>query len=58
MTPLDHHELIRGLRLAAIAVVSALVTATLVIGAGSVWLMRLDGVHQNRTDVQLVLTSG
>ena len=34
----DQDEIARGLRLAAVAVISAVVTATVVIGAGNAWL--------------------
>lgn len=34
----DREDIARGLRMAAVAVVSAVVTATVVIGAGQAWL--------------------
>ena len=39
----DHQELVEGLKLTAVAVVSALLTATLVIGAGRSLLRQPDG---------------
>lgn len=38
--PSDEHEMAQGLRLAAVAVISAVITATAVIGAGHVWISR------------------
>jgi hypothetical protein len=38
--PSDLEEMANGLRLAAVAVVSAVITAVAVIGAGQVWLAR------------------
>jgi hypothetical protein len=38
--PSDQEELAQTLRLAAVAVVSAVVTATAVIGAGQFWIAR------------------
>jgi len=38
--PSDLEEMANGLRLAAVAVVSAVITAVAVIGAGQVWLGR------------------
>lgn len=40
----DHQELVEGLKLTAVAVVSALLTATLVIGAGRGLLHQPDAV--------------
>jgi len=36
--PSDQDEIVRGLRLAAVAVASAVATATVVIGAGGAWI--------------------
>ena len=36
----DQDEIARGLRMAAVAVISAVLTATVVIGAGNAWLSR------------------
>ena len=36
----DEQEMATGMRLAAVAVVSAVVTATAVIGAGQVWIAK------------------
>jgi hypothetical protein len=38
--PSDQEEMAQGLRLAAVALVSAILTATAVIGAGQFWLAR------------------
>ncbi len=38
--PSDLEEMAHGLRLVAVAVVSAVITATAVIGAGHVWIAR------------------
>lgn len=38
--PSDLEEMAHGLRLAAVAVVSAVITAVAVIGAGQLWLAR------------------
>lgn len=38
--PSDLEEMANGLRLAAVAVVSAVITATAVIGAGHLWIAR------------------
>ena len=38
--PSDLEEMAHGLRLAAVAVVSAVITAVAVIGAGQFWLAR------------------
>jgi hypothetical protein len=38
--PSDLEEMAQGLRLAAVAVVSAVITAVAVIGVGQVWLAR------------------
>ena len=38
--PSDLEEMAHGLRLVAVAVVSALITATAVIGAGHLWIAR------------------
>ena len=38
--PSDLEEMANGLRLAAVAVVSAVITAVAVIGVGQVWLAR------------------
>lgn len=45
----DVVELTRGVRLAAIALVSAVVTATLVIGIGGAWLDRSAHAPQTST---------
>jgi flagellar basal body-associated protein FliL len=46
----DAVELMRGFRLAAIALVSAVVTATLVIGIGGAWLDRSAQAAQASVD--------
>ncbi len=38
--PSDLEEMAHGLRLVAVAVVSAVITATAVIGAGQLWIAR------------------
>jgi len=38
--PSDQQEMAQGLRLAAVALISAVITATAVIGAGQFWLAR------------------
>ena len=38
--PSDQQEMAQGFQLAAVAVVSAVITATVVIGAGQIWLAR------------------
>lgn len=38
--PSDEQEIARGMRLAAVAAVSAIITATAVIGAGQFWISR------------------
>lgn len=38
--PSDEQEMAKGMRLAAVAVVSAIVTATAVIGAGQFWISK------------------
>jgi hypothetical protein len=38
--PSDQQEMVQGLRLAAVALVSAVLTASAVIGAGQFWLSR------------------
>jgi hypothetical protein len=61
----DQAELLSSLRLAGIALISAIVTATVVIGVGGVWIER-SGVEPSvrgveaapRTPVQLIRTSG
>ena len=40
----DHQEFVEGLRLAAIAVIAAVVSATVVIGAGRAFLPKPDPV--------------
>ncbi|CAN5449156.1 hypothetical protein BH10PSE1_BH10PSE1_06670 [soil metagenome] len=56
----DQQALAHGLRLAVIAIVSAVMTATLVIGVGGAWLDR--GGHTStipvQTPGQLIRTSG
>ena len=54
----DQDEIARGLRMAAVAVVSAIVTATVVIGAGEAWLSRATANGQTPPPPQLILTSG
>ena len=54
----DQDEIARGLRMAVVAVVSAIVTATVVIGAGEAWLSRAAASGQTPPPPQLILTSG
>lgn len=66
----DQVELLSGLRLAAIALLSAVVTATVVISVGGTWMERsglqpsgLERSHRGsaaeaRTPVRLIRTSG
>jgi len=58
--PSDQDEIARGLRLAAVAVVSAIVTATVVIGAGNAWLSRSLPTSRDVASPtpQLIQTSG
>jgi len=58
--PSDQDEIARGLRLAAVAVVSAIVTATVVIGAGNAWLSRSPPTSSDVASPtpQLIQTSG
>lgn len=42
----DQTEIAQGLKMTAVAVVSAIITATLVIGAGNAWVSR----HAQDTD--------
>ena len=67
MYPDDGEErvaLAAGLRLAAIALASAVVTATVVIGAGGAWLDRLHSTASSTASIpaeptaQLIRTSG
>ena len=67
MYPDDGEErvaLAAGLRLAAIALASAVVTATVVIGAGGAWLDRIQPAASNQAvaltepTAQLIRTSG
>ena len=53
----DQDEIARGLRMAAVAVISAIVTATVVIGAGEAWLSRAPASGPSSSP-QLILTSG
>ncbi len=53
----DQDEIARGLRMAAIAVVSAIVTATVVIGAGEAWLSKPPASEPSRPS-PLIVTSG
>ncbi len=53
----DHQEFADGLRLAAIAVLSAVVTATLVIGAGRALLPEPDPLARTAVEAPLILTS-
>ena len=50
----DHQEFADGLRLATIAVIAAIVSATVVIGAGRALLPRPDPIAEAR--VQLIQT--
>jgi hypothetical protein len=38
--PSDEQEMAKGVRLAAVAAISAIITATAVIGAGQFWISR------------------
>jgi hypothetical protein len=54
--PSDEQEMAQGLRLAAVAVAAAVITATAVIGAGQFWIAR--SVEAPAESALLVRTAG
>ena len=57
-TNTDREDIARGLKLAAVAVVSALVTASVVIGVGEAWLSRAAAEATSPSGGQLIHTAG
>ena len=55
--PSEDHEMAKGMRLAAVAVASAVITATVVIGAGQFWISRSAQTTQPDTSL-LIRTAG
>ena len=51
--PSEDHEMAKGMRLAAVAIVSAVITATVVIGAGQLWISR--SVQPTASDQHLLI---
>jgi hypothetical protein len=56
--PSDQEEMAQGLRLVAVAVVSAAITATAVIGAGQLWIARSAHAAPAAEQALLVRTAG
>ena len=58
----DSEDIARGLKMAAVAVMSAIITASVVIGVGEVWLSRTaaEGASNgaSASDGPLIRTSG
>ena len=54
----DRQDIERGLKLAAVAIVSALVTASVVIGVGEAWLSRSAAEAASPSGAVLIRTAG
>ena len=55
----DREDIARGLKMAAVAVVSAVITASVVIGVGEAWLSRTSAaVTASPSGGQLIQTTG
>ncbi len=53
----DQDEMVQGLKMAAVAVVTALVTATVVIGGGGVWMKHAQAQTPAEHSLELTRTS-
>lgn len=55
----DREDIARGLKMAAVAVVSAVITASIVIGVGEAWLSRTSAAEAaSPSGGQLIRTAG